>query len=149
MDDVTWGALTATLMVVGGIYTWFAFRRRGLAAALRGAALTLLPLAAYLTNTLEMLGRIGDAVLDWATSLVFSPVVWSGVVVAAIAGVLFVVSGLLSSRGLGAAPRPRETGLATTLPAAPRKGAPVLGGDPGNPDNMAEIEALLRKRGIS
>ena len=43
VDDVTWGALTLTLTLLGGIWTWCAFRRRGLASGLRGAGFTLLP----------------------------------------------------------------------------------------------------------
>ena len=39
VDDVTWGALTLTLTLLGAFWTWLAFRRRGLASGLRGAAL--------------------------------------------------------------------------------------------------------------
>ncbi|MDP2774107.1 MAG: hypothetical protein Q8O61_11185, partial [Nocardioides sp.] len=89
MDDVTWAALALTLTLLGGIWTWLAYQRRGLPAALKGAGLTLLPLAAYLTKTLQMLTEVGDAVADWATTLVFSPVVWVGVVLGGAAVVLF------------------------------------------------------------
>ena len=101
MDDVAWGVLTFGLTLLGGIWTWFAYQRRGLAAGLRGAGLTLLPLAAYFTKTLKMFGRIVDAVGDWATDLVFSPRVWVGVVLAGVAGVLYV-----AGRALERAQRP-------------------------------------------
>ena len=73
MDDVTWGALALVLTMLGGFYTWWAYRNRGATPALRALALTLLPAAAWLTGTLKMFTRIVDAVVDWATDLVFSP----------------------------------------------------------------------------
>ncbi len=42
----------------------------------------MLPLAAYLTKTLQMFTKMVDAVADWATDLVFSPAVWLGVMLA-------------------------------------------------------------------
>ncbi len=64
-------------------------------------AFTLLPLAALMTGTLEMFTEIGGSVADWATSLVFSPVVWLGIVLAGVSVVLFGVSGALRERGRG------------------------------------------------
>jgi hypothetical protein len=152
MDDVTWGAFTLTLTLLGGIWTWFAFRRRGLASGLRGVAVTLLPLAAYLTKTLRMFTRIGEAIGDWATSLVFNPFVWSGVVLFLVSGGLFVLSGAMSARGIGTGPRGRRAARGdgdrpATLPAG--KAGSAGRGAPAIDDDMAEIEALLRKRGIS
>ena len=46
MDEAAWGALTLSLTLLGGIYTWFAFRSRGFVAGLRGVGFTLLPVAA-------------------------------------------------------------------------------------------------------
>ena len=137
MDDVAWGALALSLTLLGGIWTWFAYRRRGFAAGLRGAAFTLLPLAAYLTKTLQMLGEIGDAVADWATSLVFSPQVWLGIVIAGVAGVLFVVSGWLGGRR-DDTPKQVRGGKAETV-----EGSAIVD------DDMADIEAILRNRGIT
>ena len=136
VDDVTWAALALTLTLLGGIWTWFAYRRRGVPAALKGAGLTLLPLAAYLTKTLQMLTRVAEAVADWATTLVFSPVVWVGIVVAGVAVVLFGAGRALEQRHDAAPPK--------RLPAPQdRRGTPAID------DDLAEIEALLRKRGIS
>jgi hypothetical protein len=137
VDDVAWGALALSLTLLGGIWTWFAYRRRGFAAGLRGAAFTLLPLAAYLTKTLQMLGEVGDAVADWATSLVFSPQVWLGIVIAGVAGVLFVVSGWLGGR--------RDD----TPKQVRGKKTEAVEGSAIVDDDMADIEAILRKRGIS
>lgn len=138
MDEVTWGALTLTLTALGAVWTWLAFRRRGLAAGLRGAAFTLLPPAAFLTGTLEMFTEIGGSIADWATHLVLSPVVWLGIVLAGLSVVLFVVSGTLRSRQLSSGEaRPSE------LKASDQKTTPVVD------DDLAEIEAILCKRGIT
>jgi hypothetical protein len=136
VDDVAWGALAVALSVLGGIWTWFAYQRRGFAAGMRGAAFTLLPIAAYLTKTLQMFGEIGDAVADWATALVFSPRVWLGIVIAGVAVVLFVVSGWLGARR---GDKPRKVA----------SGRPREVGGPAPDDDMADIEAILRDRGIT
>jgi hypothetical protein len=150
VDEVTWGALTLTLTAIGAVWTWFAFRRRGLAAGLRGAAFTLLPPAAFLTGTLEMFTEIGGSVADWATHLALSPVVWLGIVLAGVSAVLFVVSGTLRARQgdtkpgreLPAEGSARAAGRGELKPSS-RKGEPAID------DDMAEIEAILRKRGIT
>jgi hypothetical protein len=147
VDDVTWGALTVTLTLLGGLYTWFAFRRRGFVAGLRGAGLTLLPLALLLTDTLRMVTRIGTAVGDWVTDFAFSPSSWLGVVLAGVSVVCFVVAGYLANRGVGGRSADEADGSPRELPKTKqRKAEPVLADvDP----EMAEIEALLRKRGIT
>lgn len=146
MDDVTWAALTLTLTLLGGIWTWVAFRRRGLASGLRGAAITLLPAAAWLTGTMEMFTEIGGSVADWATHLVFSPLVWAGIVLTGLSVLLFGLSGALRKRGRGGKPRPDAVagrGAQPGLPAPGRTTAPPLD------DDLADIEAILRKRGIT
>lgn len=148
MDEVTWAALTAVLTAGGAAWTWYAFRNRGAASGLRGAGLTLVPPAAWLTGTLEMFTEIGGSVVDWATDLAFSPKVWVGVVLAGLAMLLLVVSGVLRDRALAAGtPRRRKA----AAPAAEREGLPAAG--PGNSppadDDMSEVEAILRRRGIS
>lgn len=148
MDDVAWAALALSLTLVGGTYTYFAYQRRGLAAGLRGAALTLLPLAAYLTDTLRMFTRIGQAVGDWATGLVFSPVVWLGVIVAGLSVLLFGASRVVERRG------PDSTGKASTKAPKRERRAVEQSSPPASTtspvdDDLAEIEAILRKRGIS
>lgn len=159
MDDVTWAALTLTLTAIGGLYTWFAFRRRGIAAGLRGASFTLLPLAAFLTDTLRMFTRIGEAVADWAVGLVLSPTVWAGIALAGLAVVLYVVSGFLIRRQLGTTAKTPDGTAGKKArkkePAAAPEGrrAGELGAskpaEPALDDDLADIEALLRRRGIT
>ncbi|HLH57962.1 MAG TPA: cellulose synthase [Streptosporangiaceae bacterium] len=92
-NAIAWLPLCAGLTGIGLVASWFAMRRRGLGSGLRGAAWSLLPIAAYLTGSIEMFWKIGTAIGDFATSFVFSPKVWSGVAVAGLAAALFVVSG--------------------------------------------------------
>jgi hypothetical protein len=142
VDDASWAALTLSLTVLGGIWTWFSFRRRGLTSGLRALGVTLLPLAAYLTKTLQMFTEIGQAVGSWATHLVFSPVVWFGVLLGGAGVVLIVVSGMLRSRQV----EKGDSGSRKELAAGRKPAArPTTSADP----EMAEIEAILRKRGIS
>lgn len=151
MDDVTWAALTLTLTGLFAVGTWFLYRRRGLGAGLKGAAVTLLPLAAYLTDTLRMFTRIVTAVGDWATGLVFSPMVWIGLVLTGVAGLLYVSGRAIDARRLS--PADTASPANTVSPADTR--APAVGSRPAKKksgsgdDELDEIEALLRKRGIT
>jgi hypothetical protein len=148
VDDVTWGALTVTLTLLGGLYTWFALRRRGFVAGLRGVGITLIPLALLLTDTLRMVTRIGSAVGDWALGFAFSPTNWLGIMLAGVSVVCFVVAGYLANRGVGGGNGGEAAGRQPPELAKgkPGKAQPVLADvDP----EMAEIEALLRKRGIT
>jgi heme exporter protein D len=150
VDEVTWAALAAVLTGLGAAWTWYAFRNRGLASGLRGAGLTLLPPAAWLTGTLEMFTEIGGSVADWATGLVLDPRVWAGVVLSGLAVVLLVVSGVVRDRALAsgrATRQPPETtgsGKKKQLPGASAGGEPAVADD-----DLSEIEEILRRRGIS
>lgn len=151
MDGATWAALAATLTALGAIWTWIAFRRRGAANGLRALGFTLLPAAAWLTGTLEMLTEIAGSVTDWATGLAFNPMTWAGIGLAGLAVVLWVVSGYLRDRAIGrgqAAPAGEvPAGRRTELP--PASGRSAKKSEQPVDDELAEIEALLKKRGIS
>lgn len=156
VDDATWWALTLTLTLLGALWTMRSYRRRGVAPGLRAAGITLLPLAALLTGTLRLGVEVGQAVGDWAARLVFSPSMWMGLITAGVAGLLIVVGGSLTARGRGTTPR--EAGRAGEAgvgggssgkqprlnrgKAAPPPGAIV-------DDDLADIEAILKKRGIT
>lgn len=148
MDEVTWTALTAVLTALGAAWTWYAFRHRGVASGLRGAGLTLLPPAAWLTGTLQMFTEIGGSVAGWATDLVLDPRVWAGVVLAGLAVVLLVVSGVVRDRALAQGKQARrkraERGAEPgELPGKSRKAS-----EPAD-DDLSEVEEILRRRGIS
>lgn len=147
MEGTTWAALTAALTVAGAIWTWIAFRRRGAANGLRAMGFTLLPAAAWLTGTLEMVVEIAGSVTDWATSLVFNIMTWTGVGLAGLAVLLFVVSGIIRDRQLGRAQRGGGSTGEASRRELPPTSAKQSGGSPVD-DDLADIEALLRKRGI-
>jgi hypothetical protein len=154
VDEMTWGALALVLTVVGALYTWWAFTRRGAAPGVRGLALTMLPPAAWLTGTLELFTEVTGSVADWATGLVLSPTVWLGIALAGSSTLLLLVSRLLPSRtiesrrsakalGGGAATGDRRDRGELGAGSAPERSEPALD------DDLSEVEEILRRRGIS
>ena len=151
LDNATWQALGLTVTLLGLVVTALVWRRRGPVSGLRALAWSLLPLAAGLTGVLRLAWDIADRVVEWVVHLIFSPVVWLGVVVAGISATLFVLSGILRRRstptGSGSkqarAKQPKRAG------ALPATGRPPAAAPGGGDDDLADIEALLRKHGIS
>ncbi|HEX5563093.1 MAG TPA: hypothetical protein VFX52_15750 [Nocardioidaceae bacterium] len=165
IDAATWQAVGLTLTVIGLLLSILLWRSRGAASGLRGVAWSLLPAAAGLTGTLRLLWRIGTNILGWAVHLVFSPVVWSGVVLAGVSLLLFVVTSAMRSRGVGEAPRRQDRSLSadrsrpaagpkdpSKAPKAPPRAAaqaPSKARPAVQDDDMDDIEAILRRHGIS
>lgn len=139
MDNATWQALGLTLTLLGLVVSVLMWRRRGVATGLRALAWSLLPLAAAMTGTLRLGWEIADAAVSWAVRLVFSPIVWGGVILAGLSMVLFVVSGLVRRRSTPAVEKQRSPGKAI----APQAGQPAVADE-----DMADIEAILKKHGI-
>ncbi|HEY0935187.1 MAG TPA: cellulose synthase, partial [Trebonia sp.] len=83
--DIQWLPLTAGLTILGLLLSYIAYRRRGLRPALMGTAVSLLPIAAYLTGATAMLWKIGTAIGAFATGFVFSPEKWAGIGVTGLA----------------------------------------------------------------
>jgi hypothetical protein len=146
VDDVSWGALALSLTVLGGIYTWWALRHRGITAAVRAGGITLLPLAAWMTGLLEVFGDVADSFAHWFTRLVFSPMVWLGMIVFFVAAVLIGGANAVSRRV-----DPKPAASRRTKSAAPETKAvrATSSADPMIDDELAEIQAILKKRGIS
>jgi hypothetical protein len=167
-DKIAWLPLCGGLTGLGLVLSFLAMRRRGIGSGLRGAAWSLLPLAAYLTGAIEMFWKMGVAVGDFAKGFVFSAQVWSGIVVAGLALVLFTVSGPLRRRRVrqgpdkqAAGPAPGAAGslpaaggqLATraaapappAVPARARKGRRAADDD----DDLGDVADILRRRGIT
>ena len=146
MDSATWAALALTLTLIGAALSFVAWRRRGLAAGLRGLSWTLLPVAAWLTGTLRLAVDVGQAVTDWAARLVFSPTVWLGLAVGGVAVGLWFLSGAMRSRGKGvnAARRDEVAAPSGRQQLPPRRKS----GHEDDLDDMADIEAILKKHGI-
>ena len=147
-DAATWQAFGVTLTVLGLVLSVLLWRRRGAASGLRGIAWSLLPLAAAMTGLLRVAWEVADSVSSWAVRLVFSPVVWGGIVVAGVSASLFVVSGYLRRRTPGRGRRAeRRQAAAGETPAVTGSGPPAAK-SPAD-DDMADIEAILKKHGIS
>ncbi len=91
--------------------------------------------------------RSVDSIAHWLTRLVFSPAVWLGMVVFFVAFVLIGGANLVSRRVSPAKPsrRERRAGAEPT----PKAVARTSQHDPLIDDEMAEIQAILKKRGIS
>ncbi len=153
-SDIAWLPLVLGLTGIGVALSWLAWRRRDLAAGLRGLGLSLMPVAAYLTGVLKLLWRIAEALVDWAVALVFSPTVWLGIVLGGVGVVLLVVAGVLSRR------RPEASsasvaGTAKTPRPAPGTNPPKsVGSTRSRPatsvdSEFAEIEQILKNRGIN
>lgn len=148
IDNVTWQVLTVLLTVMGFAASALLWRRRGPASGVRGVAWSLLPVAALLTGTWRLVWEIGDAVVSWAVRFVFSPIVWLGVSVAGISLVLFVAAAAMRSRNIGSKPR-------AVRPSGTSSGAAITSGGERRvakepvEDDLADIEAILKRRGIS
>ncbi len=174
-DNIAWLPLCAGLTGLGLVLSYFALRRRGPGSGLRWAAWSLLPLAAYLTGSIEMFWKMGVAVGDFAKGFVFSPKVWAGIALAGLAVVLFVVSGPMRRRGVGRGrdKQAAESGAARTLaqdPASAGRGqlatrpaatvpapspakAPAKGRKAKNTDDddddLGDVADILRRHGIT
>jgi hypothetical protein len=171
-DKIAWLPLCGGLTGVGLVLSYLAMRRRGIGSGLRGAAWSLLPVAAYLTGAIEMFWKMGVAIGDFATGFVFSPKVWSGIAVAGFSALLFVVSGPLRRRRLkrgsqtkaaepaagpvGALAPARPGSQLTTrtdtrtapVPAkAPVKARKGKGAD--DDDDLGDVADILRRHGIT
>jgi hypothetical protein len=146
VDDVSWGALAMSLTVLGGIYTWWALRHRGFTAAVRAAGFTLLPLAAWMTGLLQVFGDVADSFAHWFTRLVFSPTVWLGVIVFVVAVVMISGANAVSRR---LDPKPAKSRRGGDKGDQPKAVKATSRPDPLIDDEMAEIQAILKKRGIS
>jgi hypothetical protein len=148
IDSSTWQALGVTLSLVGLLLSVLVWRRRGPASGLRAVAWSLLPAAAGLTGTLRLAWNLSDEVASWAVRLVFSPVVWAGMVLAGVSVVLFGVSATMRNRGVGGRKKrgTNEKSLPAerSTPVTPRPTAKGAADD----DDMDDIEAILRKHGI-
>jgi hypothetical protein len=156
-SQIEWLPITAGLAILGLIVSFFLWRRRGAAAGLRGVAWSLLPVAAYLIGAIELLWRFGSAIASFASSFVFSPRVWAGIIVALVSVLLFVVSGRLRSRarrrsGGQAAPRAAGAGTGATATAAGKPGKAISTGkrQPAvvEDDVLGDAAEVLRRHGI-
>jgi hypothetical protein len=91
-SSVFWLPLCAALTALGLVITYAVGRKRGTRAMLRGVAWSLIPIALYLTGSIKMFWQIGDAIGNFASAFVFSPVKWAGIGVAGLCVLLFLAT---------------------------------------------------------
>jgi hypothetical protein len=144
--------LCVGLTLLGIIATGIAWRRGNKGRVVQGVGLALAPVALYFSGLLRLLWNGIVAVGTWASTLIFSPAIWFGMALLGLCVVLWVVGGLVARRST---PRTKETkaapaaGSPAALPAKGRAGrAPAGQQKPEVDPEMAEIEALLKSRGI-
>jgi hypothetical protein len=146
------------LTAAGLVAAWGRWRRKSPRAGVRMLAWAVLPMAFYLTGLADLAERIGSAFTKFGASFVFSPKTWLGVIIAGVALLLLLVSGGLpkvpgrkrskavkqdgsapeAAQGKSSGPQALTTGTGKT-----RKQAAA------DDDDMADVEAILRRRGIS
>ena len=91
-SSIFWLPVCALLSGIGLGLTYYFGRRRGRRAMLRGAAWSLIPIAIYLTGSIQLFWKIGDAIGKYASAFVFSPVKWAGIGVVGLIVLLFLTT---------------------------------------------------------
>jgi hypothetical protein len=129
--------------VVGlsALAVWFAltaWRRGEHAKGVGRLGWAIAPWAAWLLGMFTLGWRIGDALGDWGQRFVFNPAAWLGFIGAGVALVMIWV-------GI------RFGGGDEDEPESPRKRRRAVesGGSGSGSDEFADIEAILKKRGIT
>lgn len=155
VDSSTWQALGLVLTIVGLGLSVLVWRRSGAGHGLRAVGWSLVPLAAALTGLLRVVWEILDALLSWVTGLVFSPVVWLGLVVAGVAVVLILAGSFLvrrsRTRPAVGSEQASTRGELASAPATTRstKRSKRSKGSDAVVEDQDDIEAILRRHGIS
>ena len=158
-SDVVLLPLCVGLALIGVIVAGIAWRRGSRGRVVQGVGLVLAPIALYFTGLLRLLWDAVVALIDWATSIIFTPSMWFGISLLGLCVVLWVVGGLLSRRAGtkgGSAPavsgggQPAVGAGRTARSTTPAKKAPAKDKAPAQEidPEMAEIEAILKNRGI-
>ena len=159
------GAICVAVTALGLVWSYRIWRKDGVHRGMRAIAWSLIPLAAYLVGAVGLIGRLVNAVVIFAGSLVFSPKTYAGVIVVIVALLLFVLSGGLplakerkarkrrkaekaAARAQRDSGQPAAAAGRETKAVEPRKHkAPVPGGQ--DDDDMSDIEEILKRRGIN
>ena len=153
--------LCVGLTLLGVIATGFAWRRGNKGRVIQGVALALAPIALYFSGLLRLLWDAVVAVGSWASGIILSPAVWFGLALLGLCLVLWVVGALVARRfpatgrkakqkSAAATARPTSGAVGGTNP--PSRTAPGKSVAPNSApvdDDLAEIEALLKSRGIN
>ena len=170
--DLVMVFICIAVALVGVLAAAIAWRRHHTGRMVQAGAIVLLPIALFCTGLLPLVVQAVTAIGGWAVNLSVSPLVGVGFGLLALTVVLWVVGGILVKRNRGravgsgspaASAGQTSAGRGQPVPAVgtgrgARAGAgqPNRSGKPGQSgktaapvdDDMAEIEALLKSRGI-
>jgi len=140
--------LCVGLSLLGVIATGLAWRRGNKGRVIQGVGLALAPIALYFSGLLRLLWNAAIAFGTWASKIIFSPAVWFGLSLLGFCIVLWVVGGMVARRSPAA--KSKDVNAQSTANALPaKKGtAKAARTQPPIDEEMAEIEALLKSRGI-
>ena len=140
--------LCVGLALLGIIATGIAWRRGNKGRVIQGIALALAPTALYFSGLLRLLWNGVVAVGSWASKIIFSPTVWFGLALLALCLVLWVVGGVAARRSTAKKATASKSSATGSLPGATAGGRKTKQPAPPIDEEMAEIEALLKSRGI-
>lgn len=151
--DSPWVIAGIALSVALVAATPLAWRRFGPRRGLRWLAIALVPAGLAMSGLAAMFGRMGLAVGHFFTSFIFSPFVWAGFALLGGAVALEFAARAMRARGMGDAPASRDDASAGSVGGPPAqversRSAPKSSRAPVD-DDMADIEELLRRRGIT
>jgi hypothetical protein len=148
------GPVFIAVTVAGLILSGIAWRKKGARSGIRGIAWSLLPIAAWLTHALPLIGRIVSAIVQFAGAVALSPRVWLGVILVGVSAVLFLVSGGIPLVRWGKrhkekkekkAEPPSSGQVAVTAPKARGKAAAASNED----DDLSDVRDILKRHGIN
>lgn len=151
--------VSAALVVLGLLYAVLGWRsRRSARALLRGIAVAVFFVGAWLTGVMELLADAARGLVDWARRQDLDTMMWAGIICAGLGVLLYVMASFMSGVSRAEGRRRREaamqkrlgvtTGAATTAPGG--QSGPATSDEPAPGDlNEDEITTILERRGIT
>jgi len=143
VDTLVFGALCTALSAAGIFLTTRRARSRGRRWTLRMLGLSLLPFGLWATGIGRLAWRLLDASVDFFVGLTFNPLVWVGF------GVLAASAGLLVLSWRTGSSTPKGSPATPAVGSAPARDRKAIEAPAESIEGMDEIEAILRRRGIS
>ncbi len=148
------GPVFILITLAGLVLSVIAWRKKGARSGIRGIAWSLLPIAAWLTHALRLIGHLVSSVVQFAGGFVFSPTAWLGVILVGASALLFLVSGGIpfvgwrKHRKAEKASRERRPGGGKPAAALTKAGGKTSA--PANQDDdLGDVRDILKKHGIS
>jgi hypothetical protein len=144
------GPVFLLITLAGLVLSGIAWRKKGARSGIRGVAWSLLPIAAWLTHSLRLIGHIVSAIVAFAGGFVFSPGAWLGVILVGASALLFLVSGglpLLRARKKHKEKRNGGTGGGQPQASVATRKQRAVPAEPD--DDMSDVRDILKRHGIS